>query len=290
MRLLLVIAALAVPLHDVAGPLHYLEPYARGSLAPYVMEAAAAAGLNVSTWPPSSPVLAFVPPPAPQGGLATLRAAHARAVAGLPPVDANGTPLAADLLGSFRGGQFGLPDLLNDDAWTILTLSALKSDDPRIHVAARHLAENGTGGWSWSRGGPPEVDMTGMVATALAAAHESIPGGVAAYLVAHQHTGGGFDEAGGNPNCDSTVWALRGLAAVGRPNPAGWRYLDSLRQADGGYAYDLPPSNALCTAEVATLFADANAGRIAAPSESSSAVPLVACLAVLLAAVVVRRP
>lgn len=263
-------------------------------LAPLVVEAAMANGLDPSSWPEEShPALASLVSAAASSPslLAGVRAMHARAIAGA--ATANDT---AALMGSYRGGQFGEETLLNDDIWALRTLVAAGAwHDPSARAAMQAAAQNlsaaqaSDGGWSWQRGGASSTDLTGMVLVALRetaqAAGWKAEGAEASFLpeaalsAAQRYlqgagSNGGYGErAGTTPNCDSTVWAIRGLDAAAAQVPLGaWSYLAGLHGADGGFAYQAErdqrgggskgpqaapqPSNALCTAEVATLLGE----------------------------------
>ena len=61
----------------------------------------------------------------------------------------------------------------------------------------------------------------------------------ARFLRSLQAKDGGFRlVAGRQPDAQSTAWAIQGLLAAGaRPGPTAYRYLASLRRADGSYRY-----------------------------------------------------
>jgi hypothetical protein len=232
------------------------------SLAPLLVEAAAAIRIDPAAWPDAAhPLLASLRPAGNGTLLEQVRSIHARAVSG------HATPQdTAAVQASFANGQYGDLVLLNDDIWAIRSLRALgvPAADDYLQAAAHHVAaqQDAGGGWSWRIGGAPSSDVTGMALVALKQAN-ALPAEAAAsaraYLGARQNaTGGGYAEEGGAPNCDSTVWAIRGLQAAGAPTPASaWAYLAGLHQSDGGFAYQPgQPSNPLCTAEVAALLGE----------------------------------
>ncbi len=230
-------------------------------LAPYLVEAAAAARLDPASWPTAPGVLdrlAFPPPGGPL--LPLLRPAHAWAVAGRDLGDVDGRDVRAEILAAFDGAQFGDPTLLNDDAFAILALRAdnLPVSDARLQAAAGFLAAHQEGGWSWSTSGTAETDMTGMVLVALDAVGV-VPDRDAAraFLDSARTLDGGWGLSAGADagNCDSSVWALRGLDALGTAAPSGaWSFLLGLQGAEGGFSYRPgTPPDALCTAEAATL-------------------------------------
>lgn len=251
--------------------LDHLQAQAPGALDAYLLEDAAAAGRDPHAWPTASPLAGRVPPPqfAPDL-LPGLRPAYARSVAHLPSVDAAGQPVALAVMHAFDGQQWGNPALLNDDAWSLRVLAALGPLDANATRGAAALADAQAagGGWSWKRNGTPDVDSTGMILVALHEAGLAAPPQALAFVQSAQSPDGGFaTEPGGAANCDSTVWALRAAAAAGQPAPQGaWAYLLGLAHVvpDGvAYAYTTGGGdNALCTAEVAGLLADAGSGRV----------------------------
>lgn len=244
-------------------------------LAPYAVEAAAAVGLDALAWPsPSNPASASILIPGEEAPLlAMVRAAYAIAVAGGDLRDWQGQDLEARILDSFDGQQFGNAALLNDDAFAIpaLRASGLPAGDDRLLAAARWLAEqrNDDGGWGYAVGAASGTDTTGMVLAAILPVLPPLEGQAlrdgARDFVQTTHAGAGFAERpGGQANCDSTVWALRVLGEDGWAED--WQALLALQNPDGGLSYQSgQPSNGLCTAEAATLLADAAAGRIPSP-------------------------
>jgi hypothetical protein len=254
---------------DTLATLHGADGSFDAGMAPLIVEAAVAVGTDPAAWPTAShPVLASLRPPGGPDLLAQVRSIHARAVAG------HGTAQdVAAVQGAFHDGQFGDPLLLNDDIWAIRALRALgvSRGDDLVQAAAHRLAgqQGDDGGWSWRLGAPSSTDVTGMALVSLQEVQALPPDGAAragAYLAARQAGGpdGGYAADTGASNCDSTVWAIRGLQALGTPAPAtAWQSLAGLHQSDGGFAYQAgQPSNALCTAEAATLLGEwASAGR-----------------------------
>lgn len=139
-------------------------------------------------------------------------------------------------------------------AFGVLALRAagLPRDASPVSRAARWLRgqQNADGGFSFSkRGGASDVDDTGSVLQALAAAGGSRAKAVRralVYLRGAQNPDGGFGQfARTRSNAQSTAWAVQGLVAVGK-SPARFRragsrsalgYLASLQQADGSFRY-----------------------------------------------------
>jgi hypothetical protein len=265
-------------------------------MAPQMVEAAVAAGVDVHAWPSASnPALSAVEvPPNSTSFMDQLRPAYALALAGA----LNATAAAALMHAGFDGQQFGDPALLNDDAWALLVLEAAHSARGDAEAAAvRLLAANQgmDGGWSWHVGGTSEVDLTGMVMRALsgqdahdAALNLSLKRG-AAFLAGAADSSGGFPiTPGGTPNCDSSVWAVRGFWAAGTAaSPRVFGFLASLRQADGSFAWKSGGAGEVfCTAEVVALLGDGlSAGRdfggYSRPATSAAGFPLLATLLAL---------
>ena len=163
-----------------------------------------------------------------------------------------GGDLEASLLASRSAdGSFG--HLSNLTAFAVLALRAAGRSprDPVIQAAARWLARqrNADGGYGFgTRGGPSDVDDTGAVLQALAAAGAHPPALAASvrYLAGSQRPDGGFpQQRGGTSNAQSTAWAIQGLVAAGR-DPSGVRrrgsrspvaYLRTLVAPDGSVRY-----------------------------------------------------
>jgi energy-coupling factor transport system substrate-specific component len=180
----------------------------------------------------------------------TILALHA---CGVPARSLGAIPLEADLLHARRpDGSFG--GQVNLTAFAILALRAegRAPSDPAIQAAARWLAEqqNADGGFGFAaRGAGSEVDDTGAVLQAIAAAGVSPDGLVRraeAYLAGAQSRDGGFpQQAGGESNAQSTAWAVQGLIAVGqqpaafthRGSPSPIRYLEGMAGPGGSVRY-----------------------------------------------------
>lgn len=254
---------------DLDGTLGYLADLVRDGaaiddLAPYLAEAASAAGLDVASWPAEAPVLGLLEESVQENAgrrlIDRLRSLHALAAAGRLNLT---HPGVAGVLRDFSEGQFGEPGQLNDDIWALLTLrkAGLPASDARLRQSAAALAANQTasGGFGWLQGENADSDTTGMALEALAAA-EALPPAVATralgFLADQTDIGGGVGivrEAG--PNCDSTVWAIRGYVAAGEGIPQrAWQYLAGQRLPNGAYAFSFDGRPSIwCTAEVATV-------------------------------------
>jgi energy-coupling factor transport system substrate-specific component len=136
-------------------------------------------------------------------------------------------------------------------AWTAFGLLALRAAGERrsslaVRRAARFLerAQATGGGWGFVPSSPADVDDTGAVLQALAAAGRrgaAVRDG-AAYLRSVQGADGGWGQlAGRESNAQSTSWAVQGLVAarVGLGSLAGdpLAYLRRLQRRDGRIAY-----------------------------------------------------
>jgi hypothetical protein len=253
---------------DALGYLAALPP---GSLAAYLVETAAAAGLEPAVWPPRSPALGHVVlPPDGTPYAQSLRPAFALTFEpGIPQAEA----IRARVLSGFDGTQFGEPGLLNDDLFALWTLARLgDADRPEAQAAVDHLLTHQDLGWSWSATGEPDTDTTAMVLSALHAAgaldRADRSGAVNFFTMAGQAGDGYGTRPGADGNCNSTVWVLRaqGVLGVSWVDHSAWEYLLALQGPDGGFAYTPGgSSNAFCTAEAATVLGLARSGAVLAP-------------------------
>ena len=157
--------------------------------------------------------------------------------------------LLARLLRRQRGdGSFGTVNLT---AFGVLALRAAgrTTRSREVRAAARWLlrAQNRDGGYGFTRAAASDVDDTGAVLQALAAAGRRttpVVDRAVRYLRRVQRPDGGFAQmAGGESNAQSTSWAIQGLVAA-RRDPRRLRrtrtpiqYLKSLQAADGSVRY-----------------------------------------------------
>lgn len=139
---------------------------------------------------------------------------------------------------------------VNHTAFGVLALRAAGEPRSRMRASIRWLerAQSDDGGFGVAPGGASDVDDTGAVLQALAAAGrgDSAPARRAiSYLRRAQNPDGGFGQTGSrDSNAQSTAWAMQGLLAVGR-SPARLRrggrtpseYLRSLQARDGSIRY-----------------------------------------------------
>lgn len=255
---------------SIDGALVYLENqrtdgHFDGAFAPLAAEAAVRAGHTLTTWPATHPVGLDITL-ANRTGIALLRPAY---VLGLADVARHpDDPAVAQVRALRNGDGFGDSTLFNDDAWSVLALRAwgVPASDPDLEVGVHELRSHQAtdGGWSWHVGSASDVDTTGMVLAALGGLPGTEPafGNATAFLHKIAEPDGGYGTGASTyANCDSTVWALRGLTAANAAGrPSDWSFLATLRNPDGGFAYQPKgPSNPLCTAEVAAWLAQARA-------------------------------
>lgn len=254
------------------------------AFVPHMLEVADAANLAPHLWPGERPLAQqFTMPPAEGALLPQLRALYGATL--LLGDGATALEAMERVRAAYDGRQFGDPALLNDDAFALLVLASAHVDfarDPERSMPDSLLQnQSDDNGWSWHVGGDGEVDVTGMVLTALSGArsHSTRPAPTALdrvgrdyvlhFLDSTQAADGGHSlrPGGDEGNCDSTVWAIRSYALLGAPRPeTQWRFLLELQNEDGGFAFQAGgASNALCTAEVATLLALDGAGRLSDP-------------------------
>ncbi len=157
-----------------------------------------------------------------------------------------------DLLAKLRRAQARDGSWSSNVAWTAFGLLALRAArQPIASTAVRKAADylersQATGGgWGFVPSSPPDVDDTGAVLQALAAAGRrttpAVRDGVA-YLRSAQSPDGGWGQlTGRTSNAQSTSWAVQGLVAAHAPldsltaDPLA--YLRNLQRRDGSFAY-----------------------------------------------------
>lgn len=168
--------------------------------------------------------------------------------AGVSPRSFGGRDLVA-LLVRRRDRDGSFDGLVNVTAFGVLALRAggERPGSARIRHAARFLerAQSADGGFGFAPRGGSDVDDTGAVLQALAAAGRERSTAVrraVAYLRRALNPDGGFGQMpGAGSNAQSTAWAIQGLVAVGR-DPDRLRrsplaYLRSLQAGDGSVRY-----------------------------------------------------
>ncbi len=145
-------------------------------------------------------------------------------------------------LESMRGGGGRIGTLVNSTIWGVL---ALRSAGRPAGASIRYLkrAQRPNGGWSWYPHGAADSNDTAAAIQALRAAGSgsrtsAIKRGLA-YLRRLQRPDGGFALTPGRASdAQSTAWAIQAFLSAGRqPSARAFRYLASLRRADGSYRY-----------------------------------------------------
>lgn len=164
------------------------------------------------------------------------------------PYDFGGRDLVALTRSTYHNGRFGASNW--DQAWAILGLASVGESIP-VTATRQLAADRGPdGGWSLFPGEAGDVDSTGIVLQALAAAHEPLTSTAilsgTAFLRAQQNSDGGFPATAGVPsNAPSTAMAVGALLAIGQnPLSPAWTrggktpldYLLTLQSAEGGFA------------------------------------------------------
>ena len=153
----------------------------------------------------------------------------------------NTDALATRLEGMRRAdGRIG--SLVNSTIWGVI---ALRAAGRPAGTSVRYLlrAQRPSGGWAWYPRGAADSNDTAAAIQALRAAgigsrSRAIRRGLS-YLRRLQQRHGGFALTPGRaPDAQSTAWAIQAfLAADATPPHGAFRYLASLRRADGSYRY-----------------------------------------------------
>jgi energy-coupling factor transport system substrate-specific component len=144
-----------------------------------------------------------------------------------------------------RFASLGGPDgrigpAINSTAWGILAYVQVgRPFKLRVSYLLRH--QHRSGGWGWIAGAAPDSNDTAAVIQALrtqGVRGRPIARGIA-YLRRLQSPDGGFElTAGRGSDAQSTAWAVQAFIAARVKPPAGaFRYLTTLRRADGSYRY-----------------------------------------------------
>jgi len=147
-----------------------------------------------------------------------------------------------DRLEGMRGPSGRIGTLVNSTIWGVLALRAVGRP---AGTSVRYLraAQRAGGGWSWYPRGAPDSNDTAAAIQALRASGvgprvRAIKRGLV-YLRKLQRPDGGFALVPGrSSDAQSTAWAIQAFLATGKePGPRAFRYLTSLRRADGSYRY-----------------------------------------------------
>lgn len=128
---------------------------------------------------------------------------------------------------------------INSTAWGILAQAQAGSSRLKVTYLLRH--QRRSGGWSWAAGVAPDSNDTAAVIQALRSQGvrgRPIARGLA-FLRRLQNRDGGFElTAGRGSDAQSTAWAVQAFVSAGaKPPPSAFRYLATLRRADGSYRY-----------------------------------------------------
>lgn len=127
--------------------------------------------------------------------------------------------------------------LTNSTAWGVIALPRPGRAPVRYLLRAQHRS----GGWSWLPGGAPDTNDTAAVIQALRRAGvrgRPIRRGLAYIRRLTAPNGGVRLVPGREPDTQSTAWAIQAYLAGGaRPPTGAFRFIASMRQADGSYRY-----------------------------------------------------
>jgi alpha-D-ribose 1-methylphosphonate 5-triphosphate synthase subunit PhnG len=128
---------------------------------------------------------------------------------------------------------------INSTAWGILAHAQTSSSRAKVTYLLRH--QRRSGGWSWIAGAAADSNDTAAVIQALRSQGvrgRPITRGLA-FLRRLQNRDGGFElTAGRGSDAQSTAWAIQAFVAAGvKPTVSAFRYLTTLRRADGSYRY-----------------------------------------------------
>jgi len=167
---------------------------------------------------------------------------------GLSPLGFDGRNLMSELSRARRGDGSWKGNVAFT-AFGVLAQRAGGLGTGRVSRSAAYLAraQNRDGGFGYVPSASSDVDDTGAVLQALAAAGRagsSASSRAVAYLRRSQGRDGGFGQSDGRTsNAQSTAWAVQGLVAAGRrPEAMGanpLRYLARLQRGDGHIRYSV---------------------------------------------------
>ncbi len=177
---------------------------------------------------------------------------------GADPTIIAGRDLVAELLNHKKNGQFGAPELINDDVFGVIALSAVNRPVSDYSQSVKFLIDNQTsGGWAAVRESRPDSDMTAAALIALNRARQAgiqnldqaIETGLR-QLEANQLESGAFAlSLDQNANVSSTTWALWALSELGLENQKAVSWLISQQRHDGSFEPSLgSPAPVLTTA------------------------------------------
>ena len=150
----------------------------------------------------------------------------------------------------YSQNQMGDPNLLNDDAWSILALASVGQVNSLEAQKAKDFLlanQNANGGWSYSVGAGSDTNDTAAAIMALVEAGISPTDPVIinalTYLQSAQNTDGGIGyDINSDSDSGSDSWVISALYKAGI-NPTSWSqgnnnpitHLESLQDDDGGF-------------------------------------------------------
>lgn len=190
----------------------------------------------------------------------TLATDYAKTILALSAVNENPATFGnidyvAALKNLYQNNQFGDVNLLNDDVWAILALSAVGQENSAEVQAAKNLLlvnQNADGGFSYSVGAGSDSNDTAAVIMALieagVSAAEPVITQAVDYLRSVQNADGGFGyQVGSVSDSGSDSWVISALLKLGI-NPTSWTknsnnpitHLESLQDTDGGFWWVAP--------------------------------------------------
>lgn len=180
----------------------------------------------------------------------------ALAAVGQDPRNFNNENYLEKLLGFRNNGQLGDPELINDDIFGLLALSAagVPASDELIRLEKEYLLkqQGADAGWGYALSAESDSNTTAAAILALLAAGldktDPVITGALAFLKSSQNEDGGFAYQPNSPwgsasDSSSTAWALWAINATDS-NPIEWarqntptRYLETQQNESGFFSY-----------------------------------------------------
>ncbi|MDP2741441.1 MAG: prenyltransferase/squalene oxidase repeat-containing protein [bacterium] len=164
----------------------------------------------------------------------------------------------------YQNNQFGDENLINDDVWAILALSAAGQRNLAMVQSAKDYIlseQNPDGGWSYALSSSSDTNDTASTIIALLEVEvsPSLPAILNAinYLKAQQNNDGGFPYLASSPSDScSDAWIISAIYKLGQ-DPVGpsWQkngknavdHLKSLQDTDGGFWWQSSGDNKFCS-------------------------------------------
>jgi hypothetical protein len=183
---------------------------------------------------------------------------------GKNPTNFGSQDYVAKLKSYFVNNQFGDETLLNDDFWAVLALGACGQEySPQAQKAKDFILahQNNDGGWGYQVGAESDTNDTAAAVIALletgVAKDSSVLQKAQAYLKSSQNDDGGFGytASAASDSC-SDGWVISALYKLGQdPASSSWlknsksplTSLQSFRDTDGGFWWQKPGDNKICT-------------------------------------------